>query len=161
MQQVSSFKFLGTSISNTMKWQANLDDIAKKARQRIYFLRSLNSFHVQKSILVNFYRATIESILTRSILVWFKAATQKDLRKLNSIIKTAEKITRVPLPSLEFLYTERTIKRTRAIIKDQHHPANQLFIYLKSGRRLRAFIGNKRFTNSFYPSAVRIFNNYT
>ena len=158
VNQVSSFKFLGTHIAHNMKWQENITDIRKKARQRLYFLRMLNSFNLNRNILVSFYRSTIESILTRSFLVWYKAATQKDLDRLNSIIRTAEKIIHSSLPSLDKLYNERTLKRTLALIKDTHHPACNLFVFLKSGKRLRTFMGNKRFTTSFYPSAVHVFN---
>ena len=158
VDQVTSFKFLGTHIANNLKWQENISDICKKARQRLYFLRTLNSFNINNKILVSFYRATVESVLTRSFLVWYKAASQKDLKKLNSIIRTAGKIIRTPLPSLDKLYSERSLKRTLAIIKDSHHPANDLFVFLRSGKRLRTFMGNKRFTNSFYPSAVHVFN---
>ena len=134
-------------------------DILKKARQRMYFLRSLKSFRVHQSILVNFYRAIIESILTRSITVWFGSATQRDIDKLKSVIRNAEKIIGTGLPSLHSIYISRTEKRTCAIMKESSHPASHLFQFLPSKRRLRTFYGNKRFTNSFYPSAVRIFNN--
>ena len=158
VNQVSSFKFLGTHIADNMKWQENTADICKKARQRLYFLRTLDSFNLNRNILVSFCRSTIKSILTRSFLVWYKAASQKDLSRLNSIIRTAEKITHTSLPSLEKLYQERTLKRTLALIKDTHHPACNLFVFLRSGKRLRTFMGNKRFTTSFYPAAVHIFN---
>ena len=159
--QVTSFKFLGTYIADNIKWQENISDICKKARQRLYFLRTLNSFNVHRDILISFYRATIESILTRSFLVWYKAASQNDLNKLGSIIQTAEKIIDISLPSIEQLYKERSLNRTLAIIKDDFHPANELFVLLRSRKRFRTFIGNKRFTNSFYPSAVKVFNSHS
>ena len=159
VEQVNNFKFLGTHIAEGLKWHNNILDIAKKARQRLYFLRSLKSFQVQQNILVSFYRAIIESVLTRSITVWYGNACKKDLKQLNSIIRTAEKITCTSLPSLHHLYQERTLKRTVSIIKDQYHPSHKLFTFLRSQRRLKTFYGNKRFTNSFYPSAVHVFNN--
>ena len=158
VEQVDNYKFLGTHISNDLKWQKNSTDIVKKARQRLYFLRTLSSFNIQQRILVNFYRAIIESILTRSITVWFGSATQSDITRMNNVICSAQKIIGVALPSMHSIYNERTKKRTRAMIKDEFHPANCLFQFLKSGKRFRTFYGNKRFTNSFYPSAVRIFN---
>ena len=124
----------------------------------MYFLRTLSSFNIQQRILVNFYRAIIESILTRSITVWFGSATQSDITRMNNVICSAQKIIGVALPSMHSIYNERTKKSTRAMIKDQFRPANSLFQFLKSGKRFRTFYGNKRFTNSFYPSAVRIFN---
>ena len=133
-------------------------DIVKKARQRLFFLRSLSSFKVHKTVLINFYRATIESILTRSILVWFGAVSQKDLAKLNAIIRAAEGIIGTGLPSLHSIFTERARNRTELIMNDTTHPAHLYFQYLRSGRRLRHFTGNKRFLRSFFPTAVRNFN---
>jgi hypothetical protein len=158
VEQVNSYKFLGTHISNDLKWHHNSTDIIKKARQRLFFLRSLSSFKVQQGILVNFYRAIIESVLTRSINVWFGSASNKEIGKMNSVIRSAEQIIGAGLPSLHSIYNERSKKRTVSIIKDTFHPANYLFQFLRSGRRLRTFYGNKRFLNSFYPSATRIYN---
>ncbi len=36
---VESFRFLGTTISQDLKWDNHLDSIVKKAQQRLYFLR--------------------------------------------------------------------------------------------------------------------------
>ena len=158
VEQVTSYKFLGTYISKDLKWNKNSVDIVKKARQRLFFLRTLSSFKVQQYILVNFYRAIIESILTRSVTVWFGSANKKDLEKMNSVIRSAEKIIGIGLPSMHAIYNDRAKKRTLSIIKDDFHPAYNLFNFLRSGKRLQTFYGNKRFLNSFYPFAIRILN---
>ena len=41
---VHHVKFLGSMISSDLKWELNIDTIAKKAQQRLYFLRRLRSF---------------------------------------------------------------------------------------------------------------------
>ena len=158
VEQVSSFKFLGTFISDYLSWSVNSMEILKKAKQRLYFLRKLKSYGVKQFILVNFYRAIIESILTSSITVWFGRVKQSDLKKLSSAIRSAEKIIGTGLPSLYSIYLERTSKKTRNIMNDSDHPAIRYFEFSPSNRRLRTLKGNKRFTNSFYSDAVKIFN---
>ncbi len=37
---VESFRFLGTTISQDLKWDTHIDSIVKKAQQRMYFLRT-------------------------------------------------------------------------------------------------------------------------
>ncbi|KAI4896159.1 hypothetical protein NFI96_032373 [Prochilodus magdalenae] len=69
VEQVTSFKFLGTHISSDLTWSLNSSVLVKKVQQRLYFLRSLKKFHLSPRILVNFYRCTIESILTNGISV--------------------------------------------------------------------------------------------
>ena len=158
VEQVHSFKLLGTQLSASLSWTVNSEEILKKSRQRIYFLRTLRSYGVSQTTLVNFYRAVIESILSSSIIVWFGKINQKDLKKLEAVIRCAEKIIGTGLPSLQSIHQDRATKRTVSIMKDNHHPAHQYFKYLRSGRRLETLKGNKRFTSSFYPLAVKMFN---
>ena len=155
---ITSFKFLGTHVTNDLTWDLNCDSLLAKARQRLYFLRKLKQYDVNKTILINFYRAIIESILTNSITVWFDRATSNYKYKLQSVVRYAEKIIGAPLPSLESLFLARLNSSTRKVMSDPFHPASKYFELLPSGRRLRAFKGNKRFINSFYPQAVKYVN---
>ena len=158
VEQIDTFKFLGTHISNDLKWNKNCNEILKKAKQRLYFLRQLRSYYVNSTILCNFYRAIIQSILSSSILVWYDRATQDDLNKFSSIIKQSERIIGLPLPSLRDIFLERLSRKTKLILNDNSHPASKYFSFLPSGRRLRQFKGNKRFLESTYPQAVKHFN---
>ena len=158
VEQVNIFKFLGTHVSNDLKWCTNTDEILKKARQRLYFLRKLQLYGVNKDILISFYRAIIESVLTSSITVWFSRSTQVEQNKLNSIVRRAEKIIGTELKSLDSIFIERTKNKTKKIMSEIEHPAHRYFNFLPSNVRLRAFKGCKRLTNSFYPTAVKIYN---
>ena len=118
---VNSFKFLGTTISSDLKWHFNTKLILKKAHQRLYFLRQLKKFHLNKEIMVNFYRAIIESILIFSTIIWFNSLSQAEKRKLNSIVNSCSRIIGVALPSLENLYKDRLRTRCNKIIVDRLH----------------------------------------
>ena len=156
---VHTFKFLGTLLSDDLKWDNNVDHIVKKAQQRLYFLRRLKSFGVNKIILKKFYRAVVESVLTFSITVWYSGTTQKDRAKLNRIVKTASKIIGDDLQTLESLFKTRAIRKSNSIIRDINHPAHTLFDLLPSGTRYRSIrTKTNRFKNSFYPRAVRLLN---
>ena len=47
----SLLQFLGTTIANTLKWDINAEIIAKEAQQRMFILRQLKMFRVNKTIL--------------------------------------------------------------------------------------------------------------
>ena len=158
VERVSDFKFLGTFMSNSLGWETNCTDILKRARQRMYFLRKLKSFGVSTRTMTLFYRAIIESVLTRSIIVWFDRVLISQLNKLDAVIRNAEKIIGINLKPLEVIYKERTVTKTSKILKDSTHPARQYFEFLPHGKRMRTYRGNKRFTNSLFPEAVKIFN---
>ena len=71
---------------------------------------------------------------------------------------SAERIIGASLPSLESIYSDRMCKRTRSIMQEEFHPAADYFQFLPSISRLKHFKGSKRFIDSFYPPAVRAFN---
>ena len=154
---VDCFKFLGTTISNDLKWHRNTVNVTKRAQQRLYFLRRLKKFGISKDVMIQFYRAVIESLLTFSITIWFGSLSQQEKAQLNKVVTTASRIIGTGLPSLENIYRQRMANRASHIIDDSTHPAHNLFQLLPSGRRYRSFkVNTTRFRDSFYPRAVQI-----
>ncbi|KAI4899026.1 hypothetical protein NFI96_000381 [Prochilodus magdalenae] len=82
VSMVESLKFLGTTISRDLKWEKNTISIIKKAQQRMFFLRQLKKFHLPQTLMIQFYTAIIESILTASITIWFGSSTSQERTKL-------------------------------------------------------------------------------
>ncbi|XP_061908007.1 uncharacterized protein LOC133653029 [Entelurus aequoreus] len=157
---VDSFRFLGTTITQDLKWELTISSLIKKAQQRMYFLRQLRKLKVPTEMLVQFYSAIIESILTSSITVWFPGATVQDKNRLQRIVRAAEKVIGCKLPSLQDLFSSRTRRRVGRITADSSHPGHTLFSPLPSGRRLRSIqTHTSRHLNSFFPSAIRQMNN--
>ncbi|ROL55387.1 hypothetical protein DPX16_0565 [Anabarilius grahami] len=156
---VESFRFLGTTISQDLKWDIHIDSTVKKAQQRLYFLRQLRKFNLPQELLKQFYSAIIESILCTSITVWFSSATKSDLRRLQRVVRSAERIIGTTLPTLQELYLSRVRKRAKKITLDPSHPAHSLFELLPSGRRYRALsTRTTRHRNSFFPQAIHLMN---
>ena len=77
---VDCFKFLDTFIMNTLSWSNQVSENLKRAQQRLYFLRRLKSFGVNRHIFINFYRCIIESCLTSSIIVWFNTTPKCEIK---------------------------------------------------------------------------------
>ncbi|KAK3548381.1 hypothetical protein QTP70_012138 [Hemibagrus guttatus] len=114
--------YRGTTITKDLKWEQNIRSLTKKAQQRMYFLRQLKKFLLPVKMLVNFYTAIIESVLTSSITVWFAAATARVKAKLQRVIHSAEKVIGCSLPSLQELYVSRSRRRAAKIAADPSHP---------------------------------------
>ncbi len=156
---VESFRFLGTTISQDLKWDNHIDSIVKKAQQRLYFLRQLRKFNLPQELLKQFYSTIIESVLCTSITVWFNSATKSDHRRLRRAVRTAERIIGTTLPTLQELYSSRVSKRAGKITLDPSHPAHSLFALLPSGRCYRALsTRTTRHRNSFFPQAIHLMN---
>ncbi|KAK3526833.1 hypothetical protein QTP86_000695 [Hemibagrus guttatus] len=156
---VASFRFLGTTISQDLKWNTHIDATIKKAQQRLYFLRQLRKFNLPQELLIHFYSAVIESVLCTSITVWFGSATESDMRRLQRMVQTAERIIGASLPTLQELYTSRVRKRALKITLDPSHPGHILFDLLPSSPRYRAAnTRTARHKNSFFPKAIYLLN---
>uniref|UniRef100_A0A3P9ISK5 Reverse transcriptase domain-containing protein n=1 Tax=Oryzias latipes TaxID=8090 RepID=A0A3P9ISK5_ORYLA len=159
VDRVHSIRYLGVLITEDLSWTANTTAAVGKAQQRLHFLRILRRNNLDKKLLVTFYRATIESILTYCITAWYAGCSAADRKALQRVINTAQKITGSPLPSLEDIASSRYTSRARQIIKGSHHPNHHLFQLLPSGRRYRSHKARtNRLKNSFFPRAVNLLN---
>ncbi|KAK0138014.1 putative RNA-directed DNA polymerase from transposon BS [Merluccius polli] len=114
---------LGSVIFQDLKWELNFSSLTKTAQQRMYFLRQVKKVH--QPMMVHFYIAIIESILTSSINIWYTAATAKNKSRLQRIIRSAEKVIGCNLPSLQDLYASRTLRRAGKIVADPSHPGHK------------------------------------
>ena len=156
---VESFRFLGSTISQNLKWEPNINTVLKKAQQRMYFLRQLRKYNLPQELLIQFYTAVIESVLCTSITVWFGSATKLDRNRLQRTVRSAERIIGADLPTIQDLYNIRARKRAGKIIADPSHPGHNLFQLLPSGRRYRSLhTKTTRHRNSFFPLAVTLMN---
>ena len=88
-ERVSSFKFPGSTICQSLKWEVNTKLIISKAHQRLHFLHQLRKFGVARDAMLQFYRATGESVLALSIIVWYGNSTSSERKQLEKMVQTA------------------------------------------------------------------------
>ncbi|KAK1798797.1 hypothetical protein P4O66_007081, partial [Electrophorus voltai] len=98
--------------------------ITKRAQQCLYFLRKLREAHLPSPILTTFYRGIVESILSSCIITWFGNCTAFDRKTLQRIVRTAEKIIGLSLPSITNIYITRCTWKATNIVKDPTHPSH-------------------------------------
>ncbi len=126
--QWSHSDFWAPQFLRTWSGTNNIESIVKKAQQRLYFLHQLRKFNLPQELLKQFYSAIIESVLCTSITVWFSSATKSDLRRLQKVVRTAERIIGTTLPPHQELYLSRVRKSAGKITLDPSHPAHSLLI---------------------------------
>ena len=107
VERVTGFKYLGVHLTEDLSWSEHTDALVKKSRQRLYHLRRLRTFGVSPLALRNFYSCTIESILTGSMTAWYGNCTVQDQKALQSVVRTAGRITGGALPAIQDIYTRR------------------------------------------------------
>ncbi|KAK1790105.1 hypothetical protein P4O66_002411 [Electrophorus voltai] len=107
---VKNTKFLGGHLAENLTWTLNISSITKRAQQ--------------------------QSILSSCIITWFGNCTAFGRKTLQRIVRTAEKIIGVSLPSITDIYTTCCIRKTTSIVGDPTDPSHKLFTLLPSGKSL-------------------------
>ncbi len=154
VERVSSTKFLGVHITEDLSWTNNT-----AAQQRLYFRRKLRRARAPAPIMCTFYRGTIEIILTSCITMWYGACNASCRKTLQWIVRGAEKIVGVSLPSLQDIYSTRLTRKALCIAGDPTHSSHSFFNLLPSGRRLRSLQARtSKLKDSFIHQAVRKLN---
>ncbi|KAK3548290.1 hypothetical protein QTP70_009094 [Hemibagrus guttatus] len=136
LEIIKSTKFLGVHLAKNFTWSLNTTSISNKAHQRLYFLRRLRKAHLPPPILTMFYRGTTESVLSSCITAWFGNCTLSDCKILQHIVRTAEKIIGVSLPSITDMYTTRCIRKASSIVDDPTHSSLSCHLERGKGREL-------------------------
>ena len=67
VEVVGSYKYLGSIIDDRLNFTLNTENICKKGQQRLFCLRKMAKFNVDKTIMRLFYKSYIESVLSFSI----------------------------------------------------------------------------------------------
>ncbi|KAI5618053.1 gastrula zinc finger protein XlCGF28.1-like [Silurus asotus] len=132
---IKSIKFLCVHLADNLTWSLNSSSILKRLRKA----------NLPPPILTMFYRGTIKSILSSCITAWFGNCTMSDRKTLQRIVRTAEKIIGVSIPSIMDLYTTGCIHKSNSIV-DNHtplthtptHPLHTLFTLLPSGKHFQS-----------------------
>ena len=92
MEIVKSFKYLGTLLDENLSFCDHVDYVYKRAQQRLFLMRKLNSFDVSQHIPQLAYKGLIESVLSFNIITWYGNVSDKNKLKLARVINTASKV---------------------------------------------------------------------
>lgn len=153
------YDYLGTTMANDLTWTAHIEKQTSKASKRLYHLRKLREFRVNRNLMEYFYHSVIETVATFGIITWGGNILKKDRKKLERIRKVSSRIVGKSLTSWEVLYQRKIEGLGKKIVSDNSHPLNPWFRTLPSTRRLQQIRTRRdRFAKSFVPQAIRKLN---
>ena len=157
VEQVHSYKYLGVTIDKDLNWNEHTGIVIKKLHSRNFFLRKLNSFGIDKTLLKLFYRSCIESIVIFCIAGWGGNARATDRKKINRVIGKASSVTKHHLPTIESLHNTLVLKKIKMIAKDCTHPLHsQINFNTRSHRPITLRSRTDRYRLSFMPLALKL-----
>ena len=120
----NKYKYLGITIDDRLEWNYHASNVHAKMSQRLFFLRKLNSFHIDSKLLYLFYSSVIESIQLFCFCAWGGGGNCKaaDMYSFFIIMKKSLRICNVDVYHPSTLLETITIHKMNKIVKDQSHP---------------------------------------
>ena len=144
-------------IDDKLSWNLYVEDLLKKLNQRMYFLRKLRSFNVDKSILKIFYISAIQSKITFGITCYGCGLSKSLVNMIDRVIKKCSKIISSELPFFNDLCDNAVLKKASNILKDPTHPLHQEYERSgRSGRLISKKSRTERYKNTFIPFSTRL-----
>ena len=92
IELVHSFKVLGLTLNDKLKWQENVEIMVKKAAKRLYILRVFNRIKVPSADLLTIYFSLVRSMLEYACPVWHTTLPQYLSDKIEKVQKRAFRI---------------------------------------------------------------------
>ena len=89
---VETTKLLGTTITNSFKWDENTKELVKKANARMCLLRKVASFKPSRQDLRLIYIQYVRSILEQFCVVWHSSLTLENSLDIERIQKNSLRI---------------------------------------------------------------------
>lgn len=159
VEQVTEYKYLGTTISYNLDWSKNVNITEKKANRRLFFLRQLKKLNIDNTLLVLFYKSIIQSVIMYTLICYYGNLTCASKGKIDRPRKTAQRIIGLELPSMESIYNDRVLIKIKRVMTDPTHPLFSSYIYNRSGIRLCVpRTRRERFRRSFVPDSIHAYN---
>ena len=156
VEQVENYKYLGVHVNNKLDWTVHTSSVISKINQRMFFVRKLNYFKVDKTLISLFYQSVIQSIISFCICIWGGNANSKAISKIDSVAKYASKITCSDQLLFDQILSKFTEKKIIKIMKDQTHPLNEFIQFSSRSNRLIIMkTRTERYKRSFLPRAIK------
>ena len=134
MEQVDSFKYLGTVIDKRLRFQEHSMEVIKKARKRLYIMKKLYAMHVSGPLRVQCYTTFIKCIFLYHHSTIFGHLSAMSSKSINLVIDRAGFLGGCDFDTIETVY-DRMMK-TRFLRLVATGQTNPVFVFdqLPSGQ---------------------------
>ena len=104
VERVSSYKYLGVHLTDSLTWGDQVDALIKKLNSRLYCLRKMAIFKVRTDVMNMFYNATIYGFWRYCLITWGGNVTKADKERIDGIIRKAGGIIGEPQTTVDSVY---------------------------------------------------------
>jgi len=160
-----TIKILGVTFNEKLKWNTHINNIFKKASQRIHIIRKLK-YCLSKQELIVIYKAFIQSILLYACELFIKLPQSLEAH-CNRITKRCHRIICHPTCTCNLIQSPSSLRQRHAVrlfnkaLCDPNHPVFHLIPHrLKySGKFCQPNAATERRRMAFIPTVTSIINN--
>ena len=92
LEQIHQVQLLGVVLTDDLKWEANTQDICKRAFARISMITKLKYVRVSTQDLIDVYILFVRSLLEYCSVVWHSSLTLEQSSNIERVQRTALKV---------------------------------------------------------------------
>ncbi len=128
IERVTTFKLLGVTMQNDLKWKSHVQDIVKKASKRIYFVRACRKANLPSNIGLTTYCTKIRPILEYAAPIWagLPYYLKEDIERVQNRCLDVIGLPRNKIESLGSRRNYLTSKEYNNILNSENHPCKRL-----------------------------------
>ncbi|WP_204107535.1 reverse transcriptase domain-containing protein [Streptococcus dysgalactiae] len=166
--RVTSVKYLGVTIENTLHWSTHISNTVGKVRRLSYHIRKLRQFGVPQSSVESFVYQCIFPIILYCSPVIFPGLLKKDFNLLRRGMKIINRVSFIPLDDLLkrlcSTHVENCLAFAHKILRDQTHPLHSDLVMCRSYTSTRSTYRHlsariNLYKNSIVPYLARALTN--
>ena len=120
-------------MDDQLSWHQHTDYLIKKLNPRMYCLRKLFKFNVNKDILRMFYESVIVGVWNYCICAWGGNVRLYDAKRIDSVTSKARRLVGT-CKSFNNIYNDAVQSKFHKIWKDNTHPLHNIFAAAESER---------------------------
>jgi hypothetical protein len=92
IERVTSFKLLGVTITNSLKWDEHITTICCKVNKRLHYLKLLKRCSIPADDLLHYYKSAIRPVIEYACPVWQSGLTLEQRDRIESLQRRALKL---------------------------------------------------------------------
>ena len=160
VERVSDYKYLGVTVNERSDWSVHAENVLSKVNQRMYFVRKLNVFGIDKMLVSLFYQAAVQSLFSFCVVVWGGNLACKVSRRFDRVAVRVTRMTGINQDCFTTIFEKFCIRKLMSILKDSNHPLyDNISFSSRSQRIILPKVNRERYRKSFLPYALKLYSN--
>ena len=128
IERVNVFKLLGVSVQKSLKWNAHVEEITRKANKCLFHLRECTKSQLPAEVAIITYQSKIRPTFQYASSIWAGRPIylRDEIQRVQSRSLRVLGLEKDYLPPLHKRREEATSREVERIVKDPNHPCRSV-----------------------------------